>query len=184
MSMLTTFQKKKLTHLFHFFDRDGNGFIEPKELDQIVDNLAISEDEAEQAHQKRLQQMFHRFWRQLIDAADENGDGKISLEEFVEVHEVLIADSASYQRYVYPFIESLFHLIDLDKDKCWDKKEFTHFYRLCKQSENYAEEAFSKMDANKDGFLSHLEVIFCFREFYLSNDKNAVGNNFFGKMGN
>ncbi len=171
-----------MTHLFHFFDRNGNGFIEPNELDHIVDNLAVSEDVAEQAHQKRLQQMFHRFWKQLIDTADENNDGKISLEEFVTVHETLVADSASYQRYVYPFIESLFHLIDLDRDKRWDKKEFSHFYSLCKRSEEYADEAFSAMDSNKDGFLSHLEVIFYFREFYLSNDKNAVGNHFFGKM--
>lgn len=180
--MLTHFQKKKMTHLFHFFDRDGDGFIEPKELDHIVDDLAVSEEENEQAHQRRLQQMFHRFWKQLIDAADENNDGKISLEEFVGVHEILIADSSSYQRYVYPFIESLFHLIDLDKDKRWDKKEFSHFYNLCKQTKEYAEEAFSKMDADNDGFLSHLEVIFYFREFYLSKDKNAIGNYFFGKM--
>ena len=180
--MLSNFQKKKMTHLFHFFDRNGNGFIEPKELDYIVENLAVSDDPNEQAHQKRLQQMFYRFWKQLVDAADDNADGKISLKEFVSVHEILIADSACYQRYVYPFIESLFHLIDLDRDKRWDRKEFSHFYKLCKQNEGYAEEAFSKMDSNSDGYLSHLEVLFYFREFYLSNDKNAVGNYFFGKM--
>ena len=125
-----------MSHLFHFFDRNGNSFSEPKELDYIVDNLAVSVDKNEHAHQKRLQQIFYRSWEQLIDAAAENSDDKISLAEFVNVYETLIADSASYQRHVYPFIESLFHLIDLDKDKRWDKKEFTHFYNLCDKTKN------------------------------------------------
>lgn len=71
--MATTFFKRysqdELRVAFRQFDRDGSGYIQTRELEEI------------------MQQMGRRFNKEEVDAMinslDKSGDGKISFDEFV-----------------------------------------------------------------------------------------------------
>lgn len=62
--------KENLKTTFSVFDRDGNGTISPFEIKQLLGvGASVSDDE----------------WKELIKDIDENGDGEISIEEFVSM---------------------------------------------------------------------------------------------------
>ena len=61
----------ELKEAFKVFDQDGNGFITPSELRQVMANLgeALTDEEIDQ----------------MIKEADMDGDGQVNYEEFVRL---------------------------------------------------------------------------------------------------
>lgn len=66
-------KEEKLKNAFEVFDKDGDGKINAKELKEVLgkhDGLMDKPDS---------------FWNDLIKECDENGDGEIDYEEFVNM---------------------------------------------------------------------------------------------------
>ncbi|WAR18684.1 CALM-like protein [Mya arenaria] len=61
----------ELLSSFRLFDKDNNGYIDPKELTRVLTGLG------EKMKREEVQEMFK--------SADKNADGKIHYEEFVEL---------------------------------------------------------------------------------------------------
>lgn len=61
--------KNKIEQAFRVFDRDGDGFIEKEELEQVMGGVNIDE----------------QTWKELLQECDSNGDGKISQTEFLDL---------------------------------------------------------------------------------------------------
>lgn len=61
----------EIKQIFHMLDKDGDGFITPAELERMMPlvNEDLSKEEI----------------REMIQVADANGDGKVSLDEFVQL---------------------------------------------------------------------------------------------------
>uniref|UniRef100_A0A1I8G1N8 Calmodulin n=1 Tax=Macrostomum lignano TaxID=282301 RepID=A0A1I8G1N8_9PLAT len=87
-SQLTDEQIAEFKEAFGLFDRDGSGSITIRELESIMRSLGQNPSEREL---KELQDVLTRFGdnsmseadvREMIAAADKNGDGKIQYEEF------------------------------------------------------------------------------------------------------
>lgn len=62
---------EELIEAFKVFDKDGNGFITAEELRNVMKNLG--------------EQMSDEDCQEMLDAADIDGDNKISYKEFVEM---------------------------------------------------------------------------------------------------
>jgi juvenile hormone diol kinase len=181
--MLSEFQKKKITRLFKFYDADGSGAIQANDFDLISKSfaqefgwLAASEEE------RKFGNAFKQSWRRLLISADENGDEKISLEEFLNSYSLALSNDESYNTLIKGFIENIFIAIDIDHDNNWSKSDFIKFYKGFRNSAQEAENAFSKMDMNGDGTLSKEEVYKHFYDFHFSQDPQVAGNIFFGEF--
>lgn len=61
--------KKRIEQTFRLFDLDGNGYIDRKELLQVLGAIEMSDEE----------------WKHLIDDVDKDRDGKISIAEFADL---------------------------------------------------------------------------------------------------
>ncbi len=63
--------KDQLAEAFSNFDKDGNKFLSPEEIFQTMNELGV-EITLKEVHE-------------LVKEIDENNDGKISYEEFLEI---------------------------------------------------------------------------------------------------
>ena len=66
-------KEEKLRHAFEVFDKDGDGKINAKELKDVLGK-----------HEGYLNKP-EEFWQELINECDENGDGEIDYDEFVNM---------------------------------------------------------------------------------------------------
>ena len=73
-------RQQRLRQAFSLFDQDGDGFITSQEIQNIIG------DPSETATDKSSGPT---LWQELVAEADENGDGKISFEEFEKFMQTL-----------------------------------------------------------------------------------------------
>jgi len=74
--------EKRWTEYFKALDANGNGFLEPEDAALVVKDLAKRLLLTE-AQQTALGEVQTKIYKVLIDSADKNKDGKVSLEEFL-----------------------------------------------------------------------------------------------------
>ncbi|CAF0710397.1 unnamed protein product [Brachionus calyciflorus] len=69
--------------IWNHYDADGNGYIEGKELDKFLNELSnsVNKSDVDAVPDSLLQQ----FKETILDAYDENEDGKISVQELAEI---------------------------------------------------------------------------------------------------
>ena len=84
-SILDVDQTLEIKEAFKIFDRDGNGFIDAKELKQVVTRLGqvLTSDEADE----------------FMLEADLDGDGKLDYNEFVRM---MLQEAWSQVHFYYP----------------------------------------------------------------------------------
>ncbi len=184
--VLSPFQKKKLTRKFQILDVDGNGLIEWNDfariLEQVVQQRQLTPDSR---RARELDQTNRRLWSTLAQNCDVDGDGSISLEEWLGFHQAAL-------EYELEMLESLpgqESAIDATASFIFELLDYRGVGRVSEQDyqvfcEAYGIEpsGFAKLDRNGDGFLSRDEVVTLVVEFFCSNDPQSPGNWFFGDL--
>lgn len=172
---------KKLTKHFHFQDLDKDGFVEQSDWEQCARNLAEirgwSPDSPEyEAILTKHVQIWTLFWQ----PADENNDGKVSLDEYLH-----LADSQRTQEFfsldvIAILFGAIFDTIDLDGDGQITDQDYRRFFKAWGGAEAPADQAFARLDLNGDGRLSRSIFIQFGSNFFLSDEPNVPGNWLFG----
>jgi juvenile hormone diol kinase len=179
--MLSDLQRKKLTRYFRVYDVDDNGRIGPHDFERVVENVRIlhglSDDSP--AH-RQLHEGFMRRWRALRDSADDDADGGVDLEEWLEYWEGVLEEDDRYSREVASVTARLFEIFDTDEDGVLGPREFCDFYGIFGLSASLARDVFQELDADDDGFMSREELLEVARQFYRSDDPEARGNLLYG----
>ena len=122
--MLTEFQTKKLTKIFHLFDRTGDGFHTTADVQIIIDRIADMRgwEKGGDAY-AALEKGYMDNWKQELAVMDRNEDGKISLEEHLKFYEMMMAGE-KYDEIVDPVTEFIIGVFDTNKDGGLDPPEF------------------------------------------------------------
>lgn len=181
--MLSEFRKQKVKKNFTFLDANLNGFIDNEDFDAICERFRSEFGwELNGDADKFFRTQYYALWQNLMSQSDLNQDGKISIEEFLATYEVAIADDTSFEKYVLPFFEGMYPILDSDGDGNVKLEDYQCFYRCHDNTQEQATLAFHKMDLNKDGILTREEVLECFRAFYMSEDVNHPGTIFYGEL--
>ncbi|NEP87349.1 MAG: calcium-binding protein [Okeania sp. SIO2C2] len=177
--MLTTLQKRKWTRLFQVYDADQNGTVEKDDFEAIFQNLARARNLTQDMPQ--YQQLYAKFmedWEYLQKDADQNGNGKIELAEWLQHFERRINSPNIYQILV-EIANQIFELLDIDGNGVIGVEEYKTFYWSWRIPEDLAVEIFLKLDLNGDGSITKNEFLKLVREFHGSDDPYAPGNLFF-----
>src|SRR5437868_6466249 len=96
--MLTDFQKKKLSRLFAVLDADHNNQLERNDYTDVVSNLARIHGWVPGSPQyTKAEALYLTIWDKLKGLADQNGDGKVTLEEFLEFHALMLSTPEMYE---------------------------------------------------------------------------------------
>ena len=180
--MLTDFQKKKLGRLFAVLDADHNNQLERSDYTDVVSNLASLHGWKEGSTEySKVETLYLTIWGNLKALADANADGKVSLEEFLEFHAMMLSTPEMYEQITVGTVELLFEAFDRDSNGHLSRDDFRDFFASYRIRDHAAaDEAFQKLDVSGRGQISKEDALQRVQEFYFSNDPAAAGNWLFG----
>lgn len=189
-AQFTELQKDKLMHMFELLDVDGNGVLEYDDFRMVVDTMA-EERGLDKSSRRYLSLVASnkRLWKMFSRSLDANNDGSISLAEWLAFHiKAFITDplengmdpefSSALDSTARFFLE----LLDSDGDGVVTVDDYIMFCAAYNVGENEARIGFEMFDRDGNGQLSQDEVVKMVKEFYLSDDPEALGNLFFGSL--
>lgn len=182
--MLSQLLQKKHTNNFQIYDIDGSGFVELADLERCAINLAeLRNWDADSSEFLELQAKYSAIWTNFWQPADVNGDGKVTLDEYLKVAENSIAnffDSVELQEAHENKANVIFDILDSSNDDQISLTEYKQFCVAIGLTEKDAEIAFANLDQNGDGYISRDEYLQASKEFHTSDDLNASGNWLYG----
>jgi len=179
--MLSEVRRKKIEKLFEVFDANNNGSLDMQDVSIIANNFTKEFGWTEGSEvDKSFKGSFLKVWTTMFREADFNNDKQVSKEEFLNYYRDVSSNDSLYFQCIKPFFDALFDSIDTDHDGLFSKDQYKAFYRSWGNNDKDAETAFKKLDANKDGSISHLELYTMFYDFFMSDKHNDKSEIFFG----
>jgi Ca2+-binding EF-hand superfamily protein len=187
---LSDFQRRKLLHKFKLLDIDQNGLIEFQDFQHVIDVLAEQRGWGTgDAQFERLTASNRDLWMALQSFCDVGEDGSIAPEQWLEYHAQAFHHASEFDQLVPGFETTLDaftafvgELLDSDGDGLVREEDYLSLAKAHSIEEGQAKKTFSGIDKNQDGALSLDELSALVRQFYLSDDANAPGNELFGKF--
>ncbi|MEU9114060.1 EF-hand domain-containing protein [Streptomyces sp. NPDC048483] len=172
----------KFHALFQLFDTTGQGYLTQDGFRLFTDAVTglVPSDDIENA--AAMRQAFERWWGLLLPSADTDGDGRIDRQEFVSAMRSRVISPGNLEAAVLEIADSLMRAWDTNKDGVLSKDEYL---RICTQvglDAALSSDAFSRLDRDGDGVISHDEFRTAVTEFYLSDDETAPGNWLLGPL--
>jgi Ca2+-binding EF-hand superfamily protein len=128
----------------------------------------------------------HGWWEQISAAADTDGDGRISRDEWYAFAEVLTENlrqvtEAGRDWPLEPWIRFLYGVIDANGDGLISKQEYADWLAaLGLAADTDIDAAFAGFDKNQDGSLSWEEFAECSRQFWMTFDPSVPGHRWIG----
>ena len=203
--MLAELMTKKLTKHFQFQDLNDDGFVEKADWEQCARNLAaLQKWDSESAKYKSIIDKHLGIWATTWQPADSDGDGKVSLDEYLELANQLDSgtkqpnneedeikddegreDEGLKKSYLDKLLElfgAIFDIIDHDNDGNIDLDNYKNYFKAWGVDESHAKDAFTSMDLNGDGIIKRMSFIQFGSNFFLSNMEGDFGNLLFGPL--
>ncbi|MEQ9621584.1 EF-hand domain-containing protein [Coleofasciculus chthonoplastes] len=182
--MLSQLLQKKHTKNFKVYDLDGSGFVELADLERCASNLAqLRNQQSDSSEVLDLQAKYLAIWTNFWQPADINGDGKVSLEEYLKVAENSINNFWKIPRLQNAHTNKanmIFDILDANNNGQISQSEYEQFCLAVGLNEKDAETAFIHLDNNADGYISRDEYVQASQDFHVSEDVNASGNWLYG----
>lgn len=178
--MLTNFQKRKLIALFNQQDSDKDGQLELSDFLVKADHFAVLKGfGSDSDHHKAYTAMLTEFWNGL-KAADTNGNGVISYEEWWAWWDQILMNGL-YDQVAAPMGHLAFELAGPDANGIISRTNFIKLHYAQIQSQVGGDEVFDHLSSDGKG-ISLDEMNALLFEFFHSSDVNAKGNWFFGRF--
>ncbi|MCP3757267.1 EF-hand domain-containing protein [Streptomyces sp. TBY4] len=172
----------KLERTFDTMDANQDGYLDwtdyQKLADRYIKAYKLSKDDR---RARALQTFCQIYWLELLRHAGVDGD-RLTKDQFITANRLAVIDT-SRLNVTEGGGHAIFDVIDVDGDNEISKDEFARFLRdVWKSDANEGMEAFHKLDTDGDGVISRHEFIRAVREHFLSNDPDAPGSMFFGRV--
>ena len=186
--MLTPLQERKAKRMFEVFDINNDGKIERNDFNLILNRLSDVVPFSKQSETyKGLNYLYQNRWKKMLFFADgiidNEKDKMISVEEWIAYCNSLI-EKNSYEEDILPITCYVIRLFANQNEKenfKIDVYVFEKFFSAYGIDKELAVQTFKKLDVQEKGYLTEDEITTYWREFYESDDENALGNYFFGK---
>lgn len=176
--------ERKLRHFFGLMDRDGSDTLELADYLTSADGISawagvVAGTESHDA----LRGRFRRFWEDVVQPMDSDGDGHVSFAEyFTGFVEGVLDESDGYER-IRPMLDVLMDIIDADGDGLITAAEFagalTHGFGV---PADESAEAFALLDGASKGHLTRAELQRASAEYFLGTDASAPATSLFGRF--
>lgn len=179
--MLTDIQTRKLTKLFYLYDANDDGVLVQQDFIVLATRLAALR-QGLQAAPEAAQILTHlqQDWACLCEAADQNHDARITLDEWLSYYDQVLDDIKQYTSRVIALVTLLFDAFDQDNDGQISEQEWIDLLSVFNVLPIYASSIFLNLDVNQDGVLNQDEVLTLIHDFFYINEPSAPANVMFG----
>lgn len=180
---MTDFQRMKVGKMFDVFDLDGDGMLQEADYTRRARSFAQERGWTEESPEYREQLDFTLSdWRTMQQAADGDGDGRVTRDEFVGFADRMLGDPAARERYADEDAALVFKAMDTDGDGRITAEEYQIYLRVYDLEPANADYFFERMDQDGDGFITRDEFLQAMKEFLFSEEFEAPGNFLFGPL--
>lgn len=179
---MTEFQRRKLALMFYRVDTSKDGYVERSDWEHQGQRIAeLQGMKSGTAEYGRVISAYGALWDTYFRLADADGDGKVSLDEYLAGVEQFIA-LQGYSEDGLAKNRAMFDAVDLDGDGVISIKEYVIVLKAQGCSDEDSRLAFSKLDLDRDGKISREEYARAIYDYHVSDDPNAPGNWFYGSF--
>ncbi|MGD1853238.1 MAG: EF-hand domain-containing protein [Leptolyngbyaceae cyanobacterium] len=179
--MLTDIQTRKLTKLFHLYDANNDGVLIQQDLSILATRLAkLCKGDESASHHTQILTHLQQDWACLCQAADSDGDIRITLDEWLTYYDQVLNDIKQYTNRVIALVTLLFTAFDRDGDGQISEQEWIGLLSVFNVLPIYASSIFLNLDVNQDGVLNQDEVLTLIHDFFYINEPSAPVNVMFG----
>jgi len=175
--VLSDLLTRKYTRLFNILDIDRDGFIGKADYERVSRLCAVlSGFGADTNESKLLVEWFTSAWGRLQSSITTSEPNRISLEEYLRIHELFMAEQERFQVGFKPGIEFLFTLADKNGDGRLDEQDLVRIGQAFGIDALSVSEAHRRVDTDRDGFIDKTDLLIRLDEFCFSDDPTAPGN--------
>ncbi|MEO0396295.1 MAG: EF-hand domain-containing protein [Cyanobacteria bacterium P01_A01_bin.137] len=180
--MLTDIQTRKLTKLFRLYDVNNDGVLVQEDFTALATRLAELRRglQASPPHDEQILAHLQQDWLCLCQAADQNQDASITLDEWLMYYDQILDDMKQYVSRVIALVTLLFAAFDQDSDGYISEHEWMSLLAIFNVLPIYASSIFLNLDVNQDGLLNQDEVLTLIHDFFYINEPSAPANFMFG----
>jgi Ca2+-binding EF-hand superfamily protein len=170
--------ERKYAKRFEMLDVDGSGVIDRMAF-ELLARRVLDGSGATRGSPKadRVRDGYLELWSSLQRMVDEDGDGEITVAEFVTGMTRMAGDRPGFKRVIEPLARLSLSLCDADGDGYLDEAELANLLRVFNAMPiSAAGTIFRRLDSNADGLLSQAEILEALCDFYISTDSQAPGD--------
>lgn len=179
--MLSPFVQRKIALAFYKYDQSKNGVLEKEDLQIIGKKIAESFGfkEGDRNYHKILD-TYTKAWENYLASADQDGDGKVSLVEFLEARANIDSSQVEKNKEVNKL---MFDCLDVDGSGTISFKEYEVFLKaLGETNEESIKRGFESIDLNQDGSISRDEYAQLRSDYGTSEDPEDPSKWFYGSF--
>lgn len=180
--MLGTVQQTNLNRVFDALDITGDGDISADDFQALARNVRAVRDDVDTELAAEIDQAFSDWWEIFRAAADSDGDGRVSREEFILAVDNGLQNDPKYIDRMMHVSEVAFHAADTDGTGRLTPTQVERIYEAFGVDSRFSAETFSRIDRDGDGFITIDELLQASRDVYRSNDPEAAGVVLFGPV--
>ncbi|GGY06760.1 hypothetical protein GCM10010358_70010 [Streptomyces minutiscleroticus] len=172
----------KLERSFDTMDANRDGYLDWSDYQALADRYIQAYRLDKNDRKARSLQTFTQiYWLELLRHAGVDSD-RLTKDQFVVANRLAVVDT-SRLNVTEGGGHAIFDVLDTNDDNEISADEFARFLRDVLRSDAVdAMDMFTKLDIDGDGAISRYEFIRAVREHYLSNDPDAPGSLFFGRV--
>ncbi|HEX5494382.1 MAG TPA: EF-hand domain-containing protein [Mycobacteriales bacterium] len=163
-------RERKLEKNFAMLDLNRDGVIDKADIKAVAQRFCeqVGED-LDSPKQRELQNALNQFW----GAVDSDGNGQLSLQEYVAAMTALADRPGELERLLNPPHRAYFGMLDRDNDGAISQAEFNAAFARSGLTQAERDEAFGRLDTDHDGSVRTEELVDAAVEFYRSSDPDA-----------
>jgi len=183
LTALSSLQDLKLDRAFAHLDVDGDGHIEREDVLALGARLLIGFGEAPTSSKgKDLVASLDALWDGLLDELDLGRDGRLTTDDFRDGMAEAFVHGGSYDPLLGPVVDAVARLCDTDDDGQVGLADLRTLHEAFGLADGTAEQALAKLDLDGSGRITTAELSEAAREYYTSDDPEALGNWLFGPI--
>lgn len=174
---------RKLHHLFSIIDTNEDGVLELQDWVRTGNDAArICGHHTDSRETNALREAHTAFWNEVLLPMDTDGDGRVTLQEYLEGVRNQILNNPEGREILRRVNDCFFTITDTDRDGRITKQELCRTMKASFGiSENEMSGVCDEIDPSGGSFTCETAYR-SIKEFFLSEDPEAPGNNFFGRI--
>lgn len=180
--MLGPVQKTNLDRVFDTLDITRDGVIGADDFRTMAQRMSTLRPGMEPGQIAEIQETFATWWDTIRRAADVDGDGEISREEFVAAAARGLDQDPAYVDKMIRVSVVTFRAADEEGDGLLTRPQVERIYRAFGVDESLSAQTFDRIDVNGDGFVSVDEFVSAARDVWSNDDPSAPGAVMFGPL--